>query len=90
MVSSASVVMGGEIYPPTGGCEALAGWEARGRATSVARMDHTSGTDDFTANIELLLRESDREDPILPEIREADQAPEEEIDSLILAGLVFP
>jgi hypothetical protein len=53
-------------------------------------MEHTRGTDDFTANLELLLHESDREDPILPEIRDADQAPEEEIDSRILAGLVFP
>jgi len=44
---------------------------------------------DFSADLELLLRESDREDPILPEIR-SDQAPEEEIDAQILAGLVHP
>ena len=53
-------------------------------------MDTTSSNDAFTADLELLLRETDREDPILPEIRDADQAPEEEIDSRILAGLVFP
>ncbi len=53
-------------------------------------MDHTERPDDFAANLELLLHETDREDPILPEIRDADQAPEEEIDSRILAGLVFP
>ena len=44
----------------------------------------------FPADFELLLRESDREDPILPEIRDADQTPEEEIDARILAGLVSP
>jgi hypothetical protein len=52
-------------------------------------MDTTPRPDDLTADLELLLRESDREDPILPEIR-TDQAPEEEIDSRILAGLVHP
>ena len=45
---------------------------------------------DFTADLELLLHESDREDPILPEIRNADQAPEEELNERILAGLVSP
>jgi hypothetical protein len=53
-------------------------------------MEHTPSTDTLTGDLELLLRESDREDPILPEIRDADQAPEEEIDSRILAGLVHP
>ena len=53
-------------------------------------MDHPPRTDDFSANLELLLRETDREDPILPEIRDTGQTPEEEIDSRILAGLVFP
>ena len=53
-------------------------------------MERTENTDAFTANLELLLRETDREDPILPEIRDADQAPEEEIDARILAGLVSP
>jgi len=47
-------------------------------------------TETFAADLELLLRESDREDPILPEIRDADQTPEEEIDARILAGLVSP
>jgi hypothetical protein len=53
-------------------------------------MERTPPTDAFTADLELLLRESDREDPILPEIRNADQAPEEEINERILAGLVSP
>jgi len=53
-------------------------------------MDRTPDTDAFTADLELLLHESDREDPILPEIREAGQAPEEEINERILAGLVSP
>ncbi|MGH2969219.1 MAG: hypothetical protein ACRDK0_09165 [Solirubrobacteraceae bacterium] len=53
-------------------------------------MDHTERTDDRWADLELLLRESDREDPILPEIRDAEQPPEEEIDARILAGLVSP
>ena len=53
-------------------------------------MERTPPTDAFTADLELLLHESDREDPILPEIRDADQAPEEEINERILAGLVSP
>jgi hypothetical protein len=52
------------------------------------RKEHTDTT--FTADLELLLRESDREDPILPEYRQADQAPEEELNERILAGLVSP
>jgi hypothetical protein len=52
-------------------------------------MDTTPRTD-MTPDLELLLRESDREDPILPEIRDASQDPIEEIDSRILAGLVSP
>jgi hypothetical protein len=53
-------------------------------------MDTNPRTDPFTSDLELLLRETEREDPILPEIRDADQAPEEEIDARILAGLVSP
>jgi len=53
-------------------------------------MERTENTDAFTANLELLMRESDREDPILPEVRNADQAPEEELNERILAGLVSP
>ena len=53
-------------------------------------MDSNKDTDAFTGDLELLLRESDREDPILPEIRDSDQAPEEEINERILAGLVSP
>ena len=53
-------------------------------------MDHIPSDDKFTADLELLLRETDREDPILPEVRDADREPQEEIDSRILAGLVNP
>ena len=53
-------------------------------------MERNPDTDAFTGDLELLLRESDREDPILPEIRDADQAPEEELNERILAGLVSP
>ena len=53
-------------------------------------MDTTPRNDRFAADLELLLRESDREDPILPEIRDAGQAPEEELNERILAGLVSP
>jgi hypothetical protein len=53
-------------------------------------MEKTPRTDELTADLELLLHESDREDPILPEIRDADRSPEEEIDARILAGLVSP
>jgi hypothetical protein len=53
-------------------------------------MERKKNTDAFTGDLELLLHESDREDPILPEIRVADQAPEEELNERILAGLVSP
>ena len=46
-------------------------------------MDSNKDTDAFTGDLELLLRELDREDPILPEIRDSDQAPEEEINERI-------
>jgi hypothetical protein len=52
-------------------------------------MDRTH-EDRFTADLELLLRETDREDPILPEVRDAEQEPQDEIDARILAGLVSP
>jgi hypothetical protein len=53
-------------------------------------MNQIPGTDAFSADFELLLLESDREDPILPEVRDAGQTAEEEIDARILAGLVSP
>ncbi len=69
---------------------AASGWEHGARGSSVPDMDTTPRNDDLSADLELLLRESDREDPILPEIRNGDQDPIEEIDSRILAGLVSP
>ncbi len=59
-------------------------------ALASGAMERTPDTDAFSGDLELLLRESDREDPILPEIRDAGQAPEEEINERILAGLVSP
>ena len=53
-------------------------------------MDTNPRSDDLSRDLELLLRESDREDPILPEIRDEDLSPSEEINSRILAGLVSP
>ena len=53
-------------------------------------MEHTPTKDELTVDLELLLRESDREDPILPEMLDPQREPEEEIDSQILAGLVHP
>jgi hypothetical protein len=53
-------------------------------------MDHTETRDDLFADLDLFLRESDREDPILPEVRPDGQEPEEELNSQILAGLVSP
>jgi hypothetical protein len=53
-------------------------------------MEHTPPKEHLTADLELLLHESDREDPILSEPRDSSQAPEEEINSRILAGLVHP
>jgi hypothetical protein len=62
------------------------GW-ARDSFGAMERDDFPSALD---TDLGLLLRESDREDPILPEFRPEEQAPEEELDSRILAGLVFP
>lgn len=59
-------------------------------AAYVAGMEHTPIRNDLTTDLELLLRESDREDPILPEPLDPNRTPEEEIDSQILAGLVHP
>ena len=42
------------------------------------------------ADLELLLFEADREDPILRDPREDVQPPRESFDSQILAGLVSP
>jgi hypothetical protein len=42
------------------------------------------------ADLELLLKESDREEPFLIAPRPENQEPREEIDEQILAGLVTP
>ena len=42
------------------------------------------------ADLELLLAESDREEPFLVAPRDEKQEPREEIDEQILAGLVTP
>jgi hypothetical protein len=42
------------------------------------------------ADLELLLAESDREEPFLVAPRTGEQEPREEIDEQILAGLVTP
>jgi hypothetical protein len=43
--------------------------------------------DPFT-DLDLFLREPDREDPILPETPRDEREPEEDLNSQILAGLV--
>jgi len=53
-------------------------------------MEHTDIRDAPYAEFDLLLRESDREDQILPEVRHDAQRPEEDLNSQILAGLVSP
>ena len=63
---------------------------AHAGASSVRGMDHTGTRDDLFADLDLFLRESDREDPILPEVRPDGREPEEELNSQILAGLVSP
>ncbi len=42
------------------------------------------------SDLDLLLAESDRDDPILSLPRTADREPRESLDSQILAGLVSP
>jgi hypothetical protein len=62
----------------------------RRAAASVARMDNEMLI--RQADLDLLLAESDREEPFLvvPRRPEATQEPREEIDEQILAGLVTP
>jgi hypothetical protein len=77
-------------YPPLGGYGRAAPVRSRAAASSVRSMDRTRTRDDAFADLDLFLRESDREDPILPEVRDDGQEPEEELNSRILAGLVSP
>jgi hypothetical protein len=60
------------------------------RASSVTVMEHTDTAEAPLAEFELLLWETDREDPILPEVRHDVQRPVEDLNSQILAGLVSP
>jgi len=53
-------------------------------------MEHTPPNEDLSPDLELLLLESDREDPILPQRIDPSRPPEDEIDSQILAALVHP
>ena len=64
-------------------------WSPRAAAPRLPDMEHTPTKEALEHDLDLLLRESDREDPILPEPHDPER-PEEEIDSLILAGLVHP
>jgi hypothetical protein len=58
------------------------------RAATVAHMPNDPQVTD--ADLELLLAESDREEPFLTPRRPASPEPREEIDEQILAGLVTP
>lgn len=82
--------MAGESTPRVGGARRLCPGEPAGAGLACSCMEHTPTKDDLTADLELLLRESDREDPILPELLDPRREPEEQIDSQILAGLVHP
>jgi hypothetical protein len=53
-------------------------------------MAHIDNSDALFADLDLFLRESDREDPILREVRKELPAPEEQLNTQILAGLVSP
>jgi len=53
-------------------------------------MELTDTRDAPHAEFDLLLRESDREDQFLAEVRHDVQAPVEDLNSQILAGLVSP
>ena len=77
-------------YPPVGGSGTAVPVRSRATASSVQAMEHTETRDDVFADLDLFLRESDREDPILPEVRHDEREPEEELNSQILAGLVSP
>ena len=82
--------MARESTPRPGGARRPPPGEVAGARLACPGMEHTRTTDELTADLELLLRESDREDPILPEMLDPQREPEEEIDSQILAGLVHP
>jgi hypothetical protein len=81
---------GGAIYPPAGGLDAARAVSARRQEASVGRMDNETLI--RQADLDLLLAESDREEPFLvvPRRPEMTQEPREEIDEQILAGLVTP
>src|SRR5918998_1469996 len=81
---------GAAIYPPAGGLDAGAPVSRRAPRATVVRMEKEIRIDD--ADLELLLAETDREEPFLVARRspEAAQEPREELDEQILAGLVTP
>jgi hypothetical protein len=81
---------GAAIYPPAGGLDAGKGVLARRARVRFGCMENEPKIRD--ADLELLLAESDREEPFLvfPRRPEAVQEPREEIDEQILAGLVTP
>ena len=89
-----SVVMAPESTPPPGGRAARWPGDARGRAASSVAGRWSTTTEprrSADADLDLLLAETDREDPI-PASRRAPRRrePREEIDAQILAGLVTP
>lgn len=81
--------MSGAIYPPARGvAPPLALTEAR---FGVKLRNMAERKPLFTdADLELLLREADRDDPILTAPRGEGGEPRESLDSQILAGLVSP
>jgi hypothetical protein len=77
-------------YPPLGGSDPAGPVRRRPPVSSVGDMAHIDNSDDLFADLDLFLRESDREDPILREVRKELPAPVEQINTQILAGLVSP
>lgn len=79
----------GGIYPPGGGSRVSEGLTRGARVISVTEVNDEPTLSFSDADLELLLAEADREDPILREGRPQD-ASRESFDSQILAGLVSP
>src|SRR6188472_4251133 len=81
---------GAGIYPPSGGFALSVHWRPERLEPTLAGMEHIPTKEDLSPDLELLLLESDPEDPILPEPLYPSRPLEDEIDSQIIAALVHP
>src|SRR3954447_6133135 len=92
----ASSIAAWNLSPPGGGSRRPQSLTARATRASFTARAARRGASPMSepkipdADLELLLAEADRDDPILRDPREDAEQPRETIDSQILAGLVSP